>query len=486
VNKSMKLIAVVVVLAASYPAASWYTGKQVEAKLTESNDQSKFSPYVKVIKQDYQRGVFSSVQETTLELTLANLPGLKKPDFPGPDAADQSDDDVAEEPVDASGSAAETVPAPTEKAAKPVQLRFINRIQHGPLPGFSGFGAASIKTELVLDEETKAQLAKVFGTANPLEISAKLNYGGGGRVNISSPAFNTVLEKDKEKVVWQGLTMEVGFVKDYKDINVNFNAPGLSVDGSDGLSFKLGAISLKGDVSRAYPANSLYLGKTEASIASINVTDPEGPQKSFTLEQFKLSTDASMKDELVDLAAKIGVSKFVLDQKAFSDFHYDYGVKRLHGPSLAKISTAYTNAMSDPEKLGTLKVVWDEVAPLILQKDPELVLERLSVMTADGEAKLVGSAKLAGATATDIANPIMIISKIQSNLDITLTETLVAQMAGTSQKDPEMQKAALASLNQQISAFEGQGFITRNGKMLNSKIEWKQGSLSVNGKPFSR
>lgn len=477
-NKSTKLIAVVVALAASYPAASWFTGKQVEAKLTESNDQSKSSPYVKVVKQDYKRGVFSSVQETTLELTLANFPGVKKPEMPVPEAA--------EAPADGTPPADVAVAVEEEKPAKPVQIHFINYIQHGPLPGFKGFGAASIKTELVLDAETKAQLAKVFGNATPLEITSRLTYAGGGRVSISSPAFNTVMEKENDKVAWQGLTMEVGFSKDYKDINLYLSAPGLAVDSQDGKSFKLGAISVKADMNLAYPGTNLYLGKTDSSIASVNFTDTSKDKKSFTLEQLKLTTDATMKDDLFDAVAKFGVSKFVFEQQEFTDFHYDYGVRRLHAQSLAKLSTAYSKAAGDPEKMAALKAIWDEVAPVVLQKDPEFFLERLSVMTADGEAKLTGSAKLAGATAADFNNPMLMISKIQSNLDVTLTEALVAKLGGASQKDPEMQKAAADAINQQVSAFVERGYINKNGKLLSSKLEWKQGALTVNGKPFSR
>ncbi|MFZ6777397.1 YdgA family protein [Undibacterium sp. Ji83W] len=483
-SKSIKLIAVVVVLAVAYPAAAWYTGKSVEAKLAESSmNQAKSSPYVKVVKQDYQRGIFSSVQDTTLEL---NFPGMKKADFPLPGAAEEP---AADNPAAADAPAADpAVPAP-EKASKPIQIHFINHIQHGPLPAFRGYGAALIKTELVLDAESKAQLAKLFGTANPLEITSRLNYGGSGRVSISSPAFNTVMEKDKEKVAWQGLSLEVGFEKDYKAFNVVMNAPGLTVDGLEGQSFKLGAVSLKGEVTQAYPGTNLYLGKTETTVTNISYTDKVDAKKSFNLDQFKLGTEANMKDELMDFAARIGAAKLSFDNQEFTDFHYDYGVKRLHGPSLAKISAAYTNAAStagDPERMAALKAVWDEVAAVVLQKEPELVLERLSVMTVDGEAKLAGSAKLVGATAADAANPMLLLPKLQSILDVTLTEALVAKLGGASQKDPEAKKAAQDAMAQQIQAFEGQGFITRSGKLLSSKIEWKQGALTINGKPFSR
>ncbi|MFZ6657268.1 YdgA family protein [Undibacterium sp. TJN19] len=476
-KKSAQLIAVVVALAVIYPAAAWYTGKRVEAKLKGPQAQTTSSPYVKVIKDDYQRGVFSSVQDTTIEIDLASFPMGKKPALPGADAPVPGTPEV---PVPDAPVAA--VP---EAPPKPIQLHFINRIQHGPLPGFRGFGAAAIKTELVFDDAAKAELAKVFGTASPLQISSNLSYGGGGHVAISSPAFTTTLEKDREKIAWQGLTMDVDFEKDYKAFRVNGSAPGLAMESLDGKSIKIGAITLKSDVTQAYPGTSLYLGKTDASLLSIVYSDKTDAKKDFSLDQFTLGSDVSSKDDLIGLIVRIGVAKISVDQQSFSDLHYDYGVRRIHGPSLAKMLVAYSNTPGELEKLAAVKTVWDEVAPALLQKEPELVLERISVVTSDGEAKLSGTAKLVGATATDLSNPMLMLTKVQANADVVLTDTLIAKVGGASQKDPEAQKAALDAMNMQIAALTEQGFIERKGKLLSSKIEWKDGKLTINGKPFS-
>ena len=482
-KKSTQLIAVVVALAALYPAAAWYTGKRVEEQLAGAKSQPQASPYVKVVKQDYQRGVFSSVQDTTIELTLTNFPGAKKTDAAAVTQAEPAAGDAA---PSAEAAAAETAVEAVPEARKPVQLHFINRIQHGPLPGFSGFGAAAIKTELVLDAESKAQLAKVFGTANPLDISTRLGYAGGGRVSISSPAFNTVLEKERDKISWQGLNLEVSFEKDYKTFTLALNAPGLSIEGPDGKSAKLGAISMKAEGSKAYPGTSIYLGTLNASLASFNFINTAVDSKSMSLEQLTLATDTSMKDDLIDGMAKIGIGKISYDKQEYSGIHYDYGIKRLHGPSIAKISAAYSNTAGDMEKIAAIKAAWEEVAPQILQKEPEFVLERLSAVTPDGEAKMAGSAKLIGASLADFANPLFLITKIQANLDITMTDSLIAKYNESSQKDPDMQKVAQENMDRQIAAFIEAGFINRNGKSLSSKLEWKQGKMTVNGKPFSK
>ncbi|MCH8620073.1 YdgA family protein [Undibacterium sp. TS12] len=487
-SKSTKLIALVVVLAVSYPAASWFTGKRVETNLVGPKDQDISSPYVKVLKQDYQRGVFSSVQDVLLEFNPAGALVAATPELPG---AGESASSAAETPATESAVAdAATNPgaaeAVTGKVQKTIQLRIINRIKHGPLPGFSGFGAALIQTELVLDAESQEKLNKLFGNAKPLEILTRLGYAGGGHIAISSPALNTDLGKDNDKVSWQGFKMDMDFEKDYKTLKLNASAPGLTIDGKEGQSLKMGAVALKGDLTRAYPGTHLFLGKTEMAVTSLSFADPVEAKKSFSADQIKFAVDTDLKDELLAVMARIGISKLKFDKDELSDIHYDYGVRRIHGPSLVKVMDAYKKMGGDPEKISLVKAAWEEVGPAMLQKEPEIALERLSVVTSEGEAKLAGSAKLVGANAADMANPMMMLPKVQAVLDVTLTEGLVAKLGGGSQKDPEMQKIALENMNRQIATFVEQGYINRNDKLLSSKLEWRQGKLTVNGKAFSR
>ncbi|MBC3921097.1 YdgA family protein [Undibacterium sp. CY18W] len=471
---SARWIALVVVLAVAYPAASWYTGKRVASNLMAAKDQPAQTPFIKIVKQDYQRGIFSSVEDTTVELNLASIPK------PGPVVPPGAGESSGPDPATPAAQAASGGQLPS------VQLRFISRIQHGPFPGFRSFGAASIKTELVLDPASKAQLEKIFGNANPLQINSTLTYGGAGHVSLSSPAFSTITERDRDKLTWQGVNLEVDFDKDYKSFRVALYVPGLTVDSLEGQSFKMGAITVKGDASKAYPTGPLYVGKSEATLASISVSDKTDAKKGFSMQQLSLSTDASIKDDFLSVFARLGVSKFMFDQQEFSNFHYDYGLKHLHAPSIAQISTAYSGATADPEKMAALKAVWEQVGPTIINGQPELVLERISIVTSDGEAKLTGGMKLVDANVTDISNIMALYPKVQGTLDITLTDVLVSKLSGATQKDPDMQKAALDAMNQQIASFVEQGYINRNGKLLNSRLEWAQGKLTVNGKAFQR
>ena len=72
-KKSSIAIAVVAALAVAYPAASWMTGKRLEEKLTKMEKKEFLFSNFKVVKQSYTRGIFSSRQESTIELEVAGM-----------------------------------------------------------------------------------------------------------------------------------------------------------------------------------------------------------------------------------------------------------------------------------------------------------------------------------------------------------------------------------------------------------------------------
>ena len=60
--------AVAAVIAAGYPAASWYLGQQIEATHAEIDAKIAAIPYLKLVRHDYQRGLFSADETITIEI----------------------------------------------------------------------------------------------------------------------------------------------------------------------------------------------------------------------------------------------------------------------------------------------------------------------------------------------------------------------------------------------------------------------------------
>ena len=79
---------VVVALAAAYPASAWYFGKRIEVAHGELDKQIAAVPYLKLVKQDFERQLFGSTEVITLELPAEFFHTPPAPVVPEAPAAD--------------------------------------------------------------------------------------------------------------------------------------------------------------------------------------------------------------------------------------------------------------------------------------------------------------------------------------------------------------------------------------------------------------
>lgn len=479
-KKSSLAIAVVAALAIAYPAASWVTGKRLETKLSQLNTNEVMFSKFKIVKQNYTRGVFSSTQESTIEISYADMlptAAATPANFQEPEAATTG---TAAEPAEA---APDMMPV-----IKPVQIQIINHITHGPIPGIAGIGAGKIETEFVLDAATVAEIKKIFGDKKFLELQTILNYGGGGIVKMSSPAINTVVGVRQDKLDWKGLNLEFGFDAAYKKLKFDFNAPGMDVVSSDGsTTMNLGAIKMTGDAERAYADGILYVGTSKATISGISFSNKLAPNTGFNLKDLVLESNTTRKNDLFDSALKLGIQQIQINSKDIGSFHYDYSLLNLHGPSFNHIFTALY--VTDPKSLTAEKIAEmqgniKKHGAELLKHQPVLSLDRLSLTGKNGEFKASGKLQFLDVKPEDLDNPMLLLAKLDSKADVNLAESLVQELINGTQTEPEARNMMMGMFKTSVEPYEAQGYIVRNGGNLSSQILWKNGKLTINGKAY--
>ncbi len=480
-KKSSIAIAVVAALAVGYPASAWFTGQRLEAKLNKADKKDPLLSNFKVVSQTYKRGIFTSTQEQTYELNLAAaLPGVP---LPGMTSSFQENAEAQ----------AETPAMPAEqmeeinKLSKPIQIRVINHITHGPVPGMFGVAAGKVSTELVLDPAAVAEIKKLFGDKKFLEITTILNYGGGGTLKLNSPAFSTTVPgATPTKVDWKGVKMEVGFDEDYNKLSFDMTAPGL--DGADtngAANFKMGEIKLKGDAQRIIPGGMIFVGKSKASIAAIDFSTQAG--EGFNVKDISIESDSSHKNDLLDMALKFGIAGIKVKDVELNNFHYDYSVKNIHAPTLNKLAvefSAVSKSGNPGAQVMAFESLWKKYAMDFLKYDPTISLDRLSISGKGGEFKTSAKVKLPGVTEADFANMNMLMNKVEADMDVSLADPLIEEVINLTQKDPNARSMMLSGAKASIGAMEGQGYILRKDKTLSSQIVWKNGKLTINGKAY--
>lgn len=144
-----------------------------------------------------------------------------------------------------------------------------DRIQHGPLPGFSSVGGAVIESGLVLTDDVKAKLKASMGIdVAPLTVRTVVSLGGDMTSDLAMPSVKAKLP-DGTQLTWQGLTARS--VQKGDAMHVDMAMPNLElVDADSGavvkmVGFKTTANSTTGKYWWASP------GTATGEIASIEV-----------------------------------------------------------------------------------------------------------------------------------------------------------------------------------------------------------------------
>lgn len=474
-KKSSITMGIAVALAVAYPAASWLTGKQLETKLSQVSGQDPVLPNFKIIQRNYTRGVFSSIQEGTIELTMPDMGSKITP-------ASLQESTQNETNENAPG---------LKPPGKPVQIQIINRIQHGPVPAIFGLAAAKIDTEFVLDAASIAEIKKLFGDKKFVEIRTLLNYTGGGSVNLSSPAINTVVGANQDKLDWKGIRLEVGFDAIYKKLKFDLLSPGLEILAANGgTSVKVGEIKMKGDAERAYPESFIYIGKSTASIGDVAYSNAQAPNTAFSLKNLNVESVTNSKNDLLDFITKFGIENVIINKADFGNFHYDFSMLHMHGPTINKLyKDVYSSNFSKPssgseENAKKYLDNWKQYGSELLRHEPVLSLDKLSLTSKGGEFKSSAKVKFANVTDGDMADPKQLISKLEGVMDIAVAEGLVQELIEKTQSKPDVRGMMMGAFSTQVGAYETQGYIKRNAKDLSAQIAWKAGKLMINGKAF--
>lgn len=460
----------------AYPAAAWLLGRQVESALGEQYKQMESLPYLKVVKREYQRGVYSADETVTFEAFGDMFRAL---------SAAQADES-AENAEDG---------AQPRPPLKPLQFTLRTHYKHGPFPGGSSLAAAVADSELELGEGFDA--ASVLGDKKPMTAHTIYGFSGGGSSEVSSPAFAASLPNAQSgsttRLAWEGVTAKIDFSKHLARYTLQATAPKLEIQDSAGPRIVMSGMKLEGDNTRIFDDEPLlYAGTQRFTLEQFSIEGEASQEQPVLLKRLSYDVNAPVNGDFLDLTAKMGAESLLVAGQDYGPAHYDFSFKHLHARTVAQLYRAMLQVYSDPAALATPERAATALAPLsapaleLLKHAPEFSIDRISFKSAHGEAMMSASAKLNDVKPEDVANPFMLIGKLEASADLALPEGLLINASAT-KPDPEDEYAQRQGemRQQQLTAYAEQGYVTREGGTVKSKVEFRNGQLTVNGKPFN-
>jgi len=477
------VIAVVVLVVVLLVAAPWGVGKFAEKRLDYGLEKLvEAAPYLTVVERKYTQGWFKSEHVVTFEVFSSWMKAMSPKameDAMGSGGVESEDAD-AEAPVapsDAPATAEEST-APDEAPNPNEMMRFTvrNEVLHGPVLGLSGFGIARVNSHFVLSDKVRKEMEEIFGPKDPVEISTRLGFLGGGTTTFKSEG-RTIKPKDsKAEISWETFKLAIGYSKNADKYDIDGKWPKFEVnDRGEKTKIVMTDMTIDGDGKRV--RGDLYDGDLNFGIRQFTFVGNDG--EAVEVGDFHYIVNSETKGDFTGMSARMGLgevkSKELTAQGiVIEEAHYDVGVRHLHAPTLEKIVAEF-KAMYARPLANTLEASDIMFAPLkehgmeLLKYDPEFVIDRIGIVTPDGDGYIKGLVKLKGATADDFGSGSMgLIGKIDADITIDVSEKMI-------QKFPNGSTAAGAAVDS--------GYVKREGERLICKIVFAGGQLTVNGKP---
>jgi uncharacterized protein YdgA (DUF945 family) len=446
--KKFRLIVIAVLVAALYPGIAWLIGFAIESRIGLSPEElNAQTPYVTVVDQHYRRGWYSSEQDLTLALTgpLPPLPAL-------PGAA---------------------TPTPTG-----LRLTIHSVIHHGPICGFACLGLARIESRLVLPDALQAAVARLYGTAPPLSIDSRLGFLGGGTTRISSPALKDAALDGGSRMNWGGLQSTLTYTRQNQSMTIHGSIPSLELTSANGSRVELHTMVLDSARQRILPL--LYAGNIDFAIGSIAFTGPRGTNPTtIALVHYvvKTTTEAGFMDTTSQLSAGAISSAALRLQGVHLDLTFTHlQIEALQ--ALNKNIQAFNRQPLGASALNTgplLAAIRGPATDLLLNQ-PALKLDRISIVTQNGQVLLTGVVRLNGLVAADLddgADPRALLQRIAADIDVSADDAALADLPGAG--------AAAAA---QLGRLAQDGFVQHDPGVWRAKLHYEHGALSVNGKPY--
>lgn len=466
--KKILLAVLAVAILIAYALATYGFGMRAESTAKAWVDALPNSvPYLKVTRNDYQRGFLKSTHNVELQ---ASLPGMDAP----------------------------------------LAVTLQDEVAHGPFPGFNSFGVARVTHTLVLPTKVQEALTKVLGDKPPLTAVTMLNFGGGGSTHVTSPAFT--YKDERGEASWQGIEANIDFSKGYEHVGYTLAAPGFDAKMLDGSQFQIGKIDAAGQQDKMAGTESLYLGKSNLTMQSL--TAAKGPAATLSLTNIAYAAEAkSSAPTFVDVGGKLSAQNLKVAGEDWGALEYAFNAKHLHAPSVDAFAKAmrevYGASARSPQSLPPAQAtaqmqaamldVFKKHGGALLKNEPVIELEKLRFGNEREYLSLNADARFAGVTDADVANPMQLIPKINARAEIVLAEAMLTRLAGKvpatmgrpgsagNSGDPAAATAApgndtLLMINAQVDNAVAQGYVIRGNGTLRSTITFTAGKLSVNGR----
>lgn len=392
--------------------------------------------------------------------------------------------------------------------AAPVKVMLKHTIYHGPFtltaPDADLFKpvAAVIETELKPDHEYTSVIQTFTAPEKPFSATTTVHFDGSYETRFSVSPVNHTNPHNNATFKWTGMKGNASVNNRYKEAAISFDAGGISADTGeslvviDGISgnFKGEYATASGDASLIYKVNRFFVKESEdAAITSANGFIFNVGSKTDAGNNTNVYMDTKI-DKLTIEGDEYGPGELRFDIR-----HLDTNVLTQIQQEIKKTQNEMSQQGLPPEMLPlALQPIFMKALPELLKKQPEIEISRLNLNTPSGS--ITGNLKISidNLEQADInQQPMELINAVtaQTSLScpIELAKKIMAdklrskiasdmQVAGSELSPEELELQLQMTLEQQLAAYQQQGFINIQGEHITADARLSKGQLEYNGR----
>ncbi len=347
-----KIVVLVIVLILLLVVAPWGIGRLAEERVNAGLDRLvQEAPYLSIVERKWTPGWFRSEQQVTFELLGPWLKAMN-PATALEEMEKAEAEQGAEQPGAAEDAAAPEAekPAEAQAAVPPIRFTVRNEILHGPLLWPASLGIARVNTRLVLSDDIRKKLIETFGTDEPVRISSRVGFFGGGSTRLSGDGQTIKLPEGAGTLSYDDYQLDVGYSKNLDDFDMKGEWP--RFEGNNPATSErlvVTGMSLVGESERVQ--GEVYEADYRFAIDKIVAVGVD--QAETTIEGIHYVVVASVDDGFMDVGAKLGSGKLrhpALSELEFDidEMHYDFTLRRLHAETLDKLMAGIKAAYRKP------------------------------------------------------------------------------------------------------------------------------------------
>lgn len=415
-----RLLTVAIVMAAVLVGAPLVIGNVAEERVNRGLEGlTRAAPYLDIVERKYSQGWFRSEHEVTFEVLSV-----------------------------------------------PTRFTVRSEILHGPVLGLSGLGLARVNSRLVLDDDTGARLVGIFGTDEPVRVSTRVGFLGGGTTVISGDA-RTINPKNGAELSWDEFKLAISYAGNLDSVELSGDCDSFTMSEENATNrLVVRGMKLAGTSERI--RGKVYGSDLEFGIDEITYG---GDGAQTTAKDWRYFVDTSDDGDFMSVATRLGSG--AIESKELSarglelkGMHFDVTVRRLHIETFDRLLAVMDAIYGEEPTVGMTPIRHQGYQ--LLKLDPEIVIERFGIEASDGEAYFKGLIRLKGVNDKDlIMGPLSLIARLDVDLRMEAPQELIGKLDDGRQS--------------MLDAVEG-GYAELRGDKVVSHLEFHDGELMVNGK----